>query len=350
LLALDALSREQRADEHWIYMRARVLAKLGRRDEAAKLFATIAGEANFHGFLAADWLDQPYMICPAQPPSDIRGEDALENDSNLARAFEFFALKQLPESRREWNFAMLRLTAQQRRLAADLAARLGWIDRAIYTFGQGDDMQQYALRFPLARRSQLVADAHAAGIEPAWAYAILRAESAWTTDAHSGANAYGLMQLVPDTARRVAKVENLAFPGASALFDPELNITLGTHYLGDMAVRYDGSPWLASAAYNAGPAPVAKWINERDTLAPDFFIETIPYRETRAYVARVLAFSVIYDWRLHGSAIALSSRLPRIGQTYAPPRADAPRKAVICPQRAAPAAVASADTQHGNGR
>ncbi|HET8942560.1 MAG TPA: transglycosylase SLT domain-containing protein [Rudaea sp.] len=344
LLALDAMSQDQRADAQWRYLRARMLAKLGRREDAAKQFAAISNEANFHGFLAADWLNEPYTICPAQPPRDALGKAALEGNPDLARAFEFFALKQLPQARREWNFAMARLKVPQRRLAADVAAELGWIDRAVYAFGQGDDMRQYALRFPLARRTQLVRDAHAAGIEPAWAYAILRAESAWTTDAHSGADAYGLMQLLPDTARRVAKAQNISFPGASALFDPELNIKLGTSYLGAMAVRYDGSPWLASAAYNAGPAPVAKWINARDTLDPDFFIETIPYKETRAYVARVLAFTVIYDWRLHGNAIALSSRLARIGQTYSAPTAKSPRKSVTCPASAAPPANGQATT------
>jgi peptidoglycan lytic transglycosylase len=96
-------------------------------------------------------------------------------------------------------------------------------------------------------------------------------------------------------------------------------------------MHYDGSPWLASAAYNAGVDPVGRWLSARDALEPDFFIETIPYKETREYVSRVLAFSVIYDWRLHGNAIALSSKLPRIGQAYSPPADDAPRRAVVCP-------------------
>jgi soluble lytic murein transglycosylase len=118
-----------------------------------------------------------------------------------------------------------------------------------------------------------------------------------------------------------------------------------------MADRYDGSPWLASAAYNAGPDPVGRWLVARDTLEPDFFIETIPYKETRDYVSRVLAFSVIYDWRLHGSVLPLVSRLPRIGQAYSAPGADAARKAVVCPATpastatiAAPAAAATADS------
>jgi soluble lytic murein transglycosylase len=150
------------------------------------------------------------------------------------------------------------------------------------------------------------------------------------------------MQLLPGTAKHLAKQLGVPFTGAAALFDPDLNIRLGTQYLGNMAVRFDGSPWLASAAYNAGPDPVARWIDARDALEPDFFIETIPYKETREYVARVLAFAVIYDWRLNGKALPLASRLPRVGQAYSPPPANAPRKEVVCPAApAVPAATAA---------
>ena len=192
-------------------------------------------------------------------------------------------------------------------------------------------MHRWSTRFPLARRDQIERDARSAGIDPAWAYAIIRAESAWTADAHSGADAYGLMQLLPGTAKQLAKAEKIDFTGASNLFDPDLNIRLGTRYLSNMAMRYDGSAWLASAAYNAGVDPVGRWVNARDALEPDFFIETIPYKETREYVARVLAFSVIYDWRMHGNAQSLASKMTRIGQPYSPPAEDAPRKSVVCP-------------------
>ena len=150
------------------------------------------------------------------------------------------------------------------------------------------------------------------------------------TDAHSGANAYGLMQLLPGVAKQLAKAENLPYHDASDLFDPTLNLQLGTRFLGRMADAYEGSPWLASAAYNAGKAPVGRWLDARASLDPDFFIETIPYKETREYVARVLAFSVIYDWRMHGNALALSARMPKIGQPYQAPNATTPRKSVVC--------------------
>ena len=349
LVALDRMSATQKSDARWRYLRARILVKLNRTDEATPIFEAVAREANFHGFLAADWLHQPYTICPEQiipgkAAADSSDEAALRLRPDLARAFEFFAIGRLREARREWDFALPRLDTRERRLAVSSATRQGWYDRAVYALNQGDDLRLYDLRFPLARRAQIERDAQAAGVDPAWAYAIIRAESAWTTDAKSGADAWGLMQLIPGTAKQLAKVEKVSFSGAADLLDPDLNILLGTRYLGDMATHYDGSPLLATAAYNAGPDPVGRWVDARDSLEPDFFIETIPYKETREYVARVLAFSVIYDWRLHGSAQTLASRLPRIGQAYSPPAADAPRKSVVCPavQRAQIPTVAPA--------
>ena len=326
--AYEKMSDAQKADARWRYLRARALVKLDRKDEATPIFAAIAHEANFHGFLAADWLEQPYTICSAQVET-AANERAPENAA-LDRAFEWFTLDRLREARREWDFAMTQLDPPARRRAAAAASKRGWYDRAVYGLNQGDDLHLYELRFPLARRAEIERDAQNAGIDPSWAYAIIRAESAWTTDAHSGADAWGLMQLLPGTAKQLAKVEKVSFSTPADLFDADLNIRLGTRYLADMALRYGGSPWLASAAYNAGADPVGRWVDARDALEPDFFIETIPYKETREYVARVLAFSVIYDWRLHGNVQPLASRLPRIGQTYTPPPANAPRKPVIC--------------------
>jgi soluble lytic murein transglycosylase len=335
LAALEAMPAAQQADPRWRYLHARMLVKLGREAEAKPLLSTLAQEANFHGFLAADWLEQPYTICPSEYAADAVQEALLR--AMLGRAFEFFALDRLTEARREWDFAMPALSAAQRRTAADLASALGWYDRAVYTLNQGDDLHLYTLRFPLARRDQITRAAHSAGIDPAWAYAIIRAESAWTSDAHSSADAWGLMQLLPGTAAQLAKANKLRYGGARDLLDPDTNITLGTRYLGNMAEHYDGSPWLASAAYNAGVDPVGRWIDARDELEPDFFIETIPYKETREYVSRVLAYSVIYDWRMHGTASPLSAKLPRIGKAYSAPADDAPRKSVVCAVPPAPA-------------
>jgi soluble lytic murein transglycosylase len=344
LAALDVMSAPQQADSRWRYLRARVLSKLDHNAEATPILTEVAHEANFYGFLAADWSDQPYTICARTLAGDPKTEAALGSQADLARAFEFRELNMLPEARREWNFAMTKLDENQRRLAADAAYRRGWYDRAVFAFSADPETQRlYEQRFPLGMKNQVKRESRQAGIDPAWAYAIIRAESAWMTDAHSGADAYGLMQLLPGVAKQLAKAEKLPYSNARDLFDPALNVQLGTRFLGKMADKYEGSPWLASAAYNAGEAPVGRWLDARGALDPDFFIETIPYKETREYVSSVLAFSVIYDWRMNGKVLALSARMPRIGRAYQTPTAQTPRKAVVC---AAPNAPAVASAPH----
>ncbi len=343
LAALDDLSAQQQADSRWRYLRARVLTKLDRRGDADPIFTDVAREASFHGFLAADWLDQPYAICPRTLAADPAVEKRVATQSDLARAFEFQALDMLPEARREWDFAMRKLDDPERRLAADLAYRRGWYDRAVFYYSADAETQRlYEQRFPLALEPRVKREANGAGIDPAWAYAIIRAESAWMTDAHSHADAYGLMQLLPGVAKHLAQSEKLAYNRPSDLFDPTLNVALGTRYLGRMADKFDGNPWLATAAYNAGEGPVGRWVDARGALDPDFFIETIPYKETREYVARVLAFSVIYDWRMNGKALALSARMPRLGQAWTLPSDATPRKGVVCPTETAAAAATPA--------
>jgi soluble lytic murein transglycosylase len=341
LAGINAMPASQQDDGEWRYFRARTLAALGRDGEAREQYAALAGEATFFGFLAADRLGQPYAICPLQLADDPQREQALLSRPGLVRAFELYAVDLPWLARREWNRALQGADASTMRLAADLANRRGWYDRAIFTLSSGDALRLYDLRFPLASQDGVVPQAEQAGIEPAWAYGILRAESAWVSDAHSGADARGLMQLVPGTAAMVARSNGLAWGGGDTLYDPITNIALGTRYLAQVAARYDGSPWLASAAYNAGPNRVDQWLAARHTLPPDLFIATMPFKETRDYVARVMAFSLIYDWRLHGQAVPLSVRMDAIGQPYHLPDAATARRAIRCPASAPAASTAT---------
>ena len=342
LAGIEAMPTIQQQDGEWQYFRARALAATGHAEQAQQQFATLADKATFFGFLAADQLKQPYAICPLTLADDSQREQQLLAEPGLQRAFELFAVDLPALARREWNQALKGADEVTLRIAADLANRRGWYDRPVFTLSSGEALRLYNLRFPLASQDGLVPQAEQAGIYPAWAYAILRAESAWMSDARSGADARGLMQLLPSTAALVAKRHGMAWTGAASLYDPSVNIALGTRYLAQMAQRFNGSTWLASAAYNAGPNRVDQWLAARDTLTPTLFIATIPFKETREYVARVMAFSVIYDWRLHGSAVPLTVRLSQIGQAYALPDKRTPRRAISCP--AAPPAAASSVT------
>lgn len=340
--ALAALAPEQMQHGEWRYWQARVEEELGDGATARDDYAALAEQATFYGFLAADRANLPYSICPQTVPVDPALDQQIEAVPGFARAFELFAVGMLHAARREWNRAFPDLLPEQQRQAAALASGMGWYDRAIFAFGKSGDQQYYALRFPLADEDRVIDAAQAAGIDPAWAFAIIRAETAWQPDARSGADARGLMQLLPATAALVARRNDLPYESAGSLYDPAINIPLGTRYLAHLGLRFDGSPWLTTAAYNAGPGNAQRWVDSRGNLAPEAFILTIPFNETRDYVTRVVSFATIYDWRLHGAPVPVSSRLPAVGTPY-DPAADPPRKQVVCraPAPATPAAPAT---------
>lgn len=328
-VAIKALTPDEMQRDEWRYWQARIAQKLGESAAALDGYTALAQQATFYGFLAADQANLPYSICPATLATDATTERQLEAVPGLARAFEFFALDMLKPARREWNAAFANLAPGQQQQAAALASAKGWYDRAVFAFGKSGDLHYYALRFPLADQQRVVESAKRAGIDPAWAFAIIRAETAWQTDAQSGADARGLMQLLPGTAKLVARRSGLPYDGATSLYDPAINIPLGTQYLANLALRFNGSPWLASAAYNAGPANAQRWMDARGNLDPERFILTIPFNETRDYVTRVMSFATIYAWRLDGDPVPISSRLPAIGTPY-DPSVDPARKQVVC--------------------
>lgn len=340
--AIAALTPQQLEDGEWGYWKARVAQKLGHETEALDGYTALAHKATFYGYLAADRANLPYSICPTTVPADAALDRQLAAMPGLARAFEFFALDMRAPARREWFRATADLAPAQLARAGALAAARGWYFPAIYSLGKADQLDYYALRFPLADKERVVSAARKAGIDPAWAFAIIRAESAWNPEARSGADARGLMQLLPSTAKLVARRSGLPYDGAASLYDPAINIPLGTQYLASVATRFDGSPWLASASYNAGPGNAQRWVDARGNLDPERFILAIPFDETRDYVTRVMSFATMYDWRLHGKALPVSARLPAIGTAY-DPAVDPARKSVVCrPPPATPSPATSA--------
>ena len=344
LAGIAAMPADQQQADEWRWFRARALAATGQAEQAQAIYADLAKQTTFFGYLAADQANQPYTICPRTPIDDPQQQQALLAQPGLQRAFELFAVGLPKLARREWTRALDGSDDRTQVLAVELADARGWYDRAAFTLNHGELMHYYALRLPLDSQIGLVEQAKQSGIDPAWAYGILRSESAWVTDARSGADARGLMQLVPSWAAAVARSNGMAWTGGDSLYDPATNVALGTRYLAQLAERYNGAPWLASAAYNAGPGRVNQWLAARSSLAPDLFIATIPFKETREYVARVMDYSLMYDWRLHGTALPISNRLTPIGQLYTLPNSMTPRKAVACPVMVAPVPASSVPT------
>ncbi|MCQ2914731.1 MAG: lytic transglycosylase domain-containing protein [Alphaproteobacteria bacterium] len=139
---------------------------------------------------------------------------------------------------------------------------------------------------------------HDLRIEQALVLSIVRQESNFSTQAISPVGARGMMQLMPSTAKLVAKKKKLKFSTQNLNLDPDYNASLGSTYLADLVAKFDGQLILAIAAYNAGPSNVKKWIKQNgkpgEKYDPVDWIELIPFPETRNYVQRVLENLYIY--------------------------------------------------------
>ena len=151
------------------------------------------------------------------------------------------------------------------------------------------------LLFPLRFEEEIKLNAKKWNIPPALVFAIIRQESAFNPKARSPADAFGLMQLIPSTARSIAIQIKKPYNGTKDLYDPLKNITLGTFYIKKLLKRYDGSFIFSLAAYNAGGTPVKKWKSSLDKTNSLEFIENIPYEETRAYVKLLIRNFIVYN-------------------------------------------------------
>jgi soluble lytic murein transglycosylase len=141
-------------------------------------------------------------------------------------------------------------------------------------------------------------------VDLAWSIAISRRESSFAPDAVSHANAHGLMQLLPSTARYVSKQK----VSKRQLYKPATNIRLGTDYLEYLKKKNGGNEILATASYNAGYHRVKRWLPEQGMPA-ELWIELIPFKETRNYVKNVMAYRQVYHTKLGREGNILASIL-----------------------------------------
>ncbi|MEO5566324.1 MAG: transglycosylase SLT domain-containing protein [Luteimonas sp.] len=324
LAAIRAMDPKQRADSRWTYFEGRLLELGGDKAAAQAAYARAATAPEFHGFLAADRLGIPYSLCPWLPHDSASAKATIAADPSIVRAMQLFRIERKSWAEREWDDALSHFDDTQRRLAVEVAQDNGWFDRAVFALGRNpDERRLYSLRFPLHHDASIRREAARNDLDPAWVAAEIRAESVFDPNARSPANARGLMQVVPATGAAESRRLGLPWGGADSLYDADTNIALGTAYLRKVLDKYGGKPYFAIAGYNAGPTPLQRWQSERPNMDPDFWIETISYKETRDYVARVLAFSTVYDWRLDGNALPLTARMQG--------NRSAARKTFTCP-------------------
>ena len=278
----------------WRYWYSRSLLATGELAAGNTLLNELAQSRHYYGFLAASYLNKPANF--QNMPLEVSAEEKalIIKSPEAKRAFELFAIGRFHHARQEWNYWLSKLNDREKLVASKIANEIHWYDRAIFTLAKVGYLDDVNLRFPLGFETEIKHYAGNEKINSAWAFAIARRESSFMSDANSPAGAKGLMQIMPGTAKQLARktVSN------RYLLNAKNNIKLGTKYLRNLLDRHDGNQVLATAAYNAGPYRVKSWLKDADSLPADVWIETIPFKETREYVKSVLAYQQIYQHKV----------------------------------------------------
>ena len=314
---ISQMPRHLHEENEWQYWLARATETLGDQASSASIFLTLAKKPSYYGFLAADRLKQPYKIVQESANEQVTLDEKtlLRENKHMLRARELFFLNRVTDANREWFQALRHLDSPAIKQAAALASSWKWHDSAIKTVARTSHRSDYNLRFPMPYREKVMTHATAKQLDPSIIYGVMRRESLFDPKAKSSVGALGLMQLMPATARSVAKGLGLKKPRQDDILKIDNNINFGTQYFRTVLNRFGNNVSLAAAAYNAGPSNVKRWLPSIKTMPADLWVEIVPYKETRNYVQAVLAYATVFDTFLDKD-VRISSRMKDIKTNY----------------------------------
>ena len=296
-------------DPAWTYWYARALKVDGQNEKARENLELLAEQYHFYGQLAREDLGKSNQVPARTKVSDAEIE-LMSQRKGFIRGERLYAMNLRFEGNREWNWELRNMTDKQLLASAEYAKRIGLYDRVVNTADRTKQEHDFSLRYPTPYRDELSPIAKQIDLNLAWTYGLIRQESRFIMNASSSVGASGLMQVMPNTAKYVAKKIGMTAYTNDKLVDTNTNLTLGSNYLNMVLADLDGSWVLASAAYNAGPSRSKTW-REKLTSPTEgaIFAETIPFNETRAYVKNVLANATYYSSVIHGQTASLKQRL-----------------------------------------
>ncbi|HEX2493931.1 MAG TPA: transglycosylase SLT domain-containing protein [Steroidobacter sp.] len=309
--SIASMSAEQRKQPRWRYWTARAAERAGDAKLAEQIYQSVLLDDNFYSLMAAARLKQSVVPHPEKLVRDPVVLREIGELPELARARELFRcqLPHLAES--EWRQGLERAPPDVRRQLVHLAMQWRWYDQAITTATQLRVFNDYELLYPSPFEREVRKAAKLSGLEPVLIYSVMRQESLYRMDAVSAAGARGLLQMMPETARRTARSWSRPTPASDELFDADINVPLGAAHLRELIDRFNGQIVVALAGYNAGTRAAARWLPARP-LDPDVWIENIPYNETRNYVQRILWHNVVFGWLRTGDPQRADAWLARI--------------------------------------
>lgn len=289
-LWLNSLTAEGKAKQEWRYWEA----KQDISKNIEKLTA-LSKEQGFYPMLAAAQLKQAYKVdFPVALSFTVAEQLPFEQVFAIIRELRELGRNGLAKQR--WRILLDNADLTTQLKLAEYAENQQWFELAVDASIVAKAWDYLSLRLPNAYPEYFNAALQNLNISKTFAMAIARQESAWNPMAQSSANARGLMQLLPSTAKLTAENNQLPYQGEQDLFKPLNNILLGTTHLNELNGKYPNNRILIAAAYNAGANRVEKWLSRANgKLALDEFVASIPFYETRGYVQNVVTYDFYYQ-------------------------------------------------------
>ena len=287
---LNSLTAEGKAKQEWRYWEA----KQDISKNIEKLTA-LSKERGFYPMLATAQLKQAYKVdFPVAPSFTVAEQLPFEQIFAMIRELRELGRNGLAKQR--WRILLDHADFTTQLKLAEYAENQQWFELAVDASIVAKAWDYLSLRLPNAYPEYFNAALQNLNISKTFAMAIARQESAWNPMAQSSANARGLMQLLPSTAKLTAENNQLPYQGEQDLFKPLNNIVLGTAHLNELNGKYPNNRILIAAAYNAGANRVEKWLSRANgKLALDEFVASIPFYETRGYVQNVVTYDFYYQ-------------------------------------------------------
>ncbi len=305
--AIDSMSAAAHRDPAWSYWYGRALRAMRNPAGARAYFLRLAPQPHFYGVLAAEELGESMYLPPVMHDPSEKEVAQLRRHPGIARVLALYRLNMRAHALREWVFTVRQKDDRGRIAAAELARRAELYDRAINTASLTAEQHNYRLRYLAPFRDAFRQHAQAFDLEEAWVLGVVRQESRFIVNARSSAGARGLMQLMPATARWVARRTGLKGYSLARVTEVDTNVALGTQYL-KFVLEDLGHPVLATAGYNAGPGRARRWRDVKP-LEGAVYVESIPFNETRDYVKHVMSNTMYYAALHEGRIVPLKERL-----------------------------------------
>ncbi|EKT53615.1 murein transglycosylase [Providencia sneebia] len=303
---LRQLPAEAKNKEEWQYWQAITLIDAGQKAQGEEILRKLLNSRGFYPMVAAQKLgtEYPLYIKTAEKPDNSH----LDNLAQIQRVRELMYWEMDNLARSEWINLVASLPVNQQEQLARYAFDHNWADLSVQATIKAKLWDHLEERFPLAWEKEFNQYTQDKMINKSYAMAIARQESAWNPQARSPVGATGLMQLMPATAKHTAQKQGIShYVNVSQLTNPIKNIEIGTAYLDDVYQQFSRNRILSSAAYNAGPSRVNRWLgNSGGRLDAVAFVESIPFSETRGYVKNVLSYDVFYRYFMGNSGPVLT--------------------------------------------